>query len=84
MVGSSKEIAETIKKSHYAQMTSEEKAQFEQFQNAAFLYMQPFDSERSIEGGMGIQRQSGSERQGLHLGLQHQLGDSSIQRDSDD
>jgi hypothetical protein len=43
MVGTTKEIAEIIKKAHYAQMTPEEKAKFEQFRNSDFLYVQPFD-----------------------------------------
>jgi hypothetical protein len=43
MLGSTKQIAETIKKTSYAQMTGDEKAKFEKFQNTDLLYMQPFD-----------------------------------------
>jgi hypothetical protein len=43
MLGSTKQIAETIKKTTYAQMTSDEKAKFEKFQNTDLLFMEPFD-----------------------------------------
>jgi len=43
MVGTTKQIAEIIRKTHYAQMSAEEKAQFEKFQNTDFLIMQPLD-----------------------------------------